>query len=300
MILVVAVIALILVLAVPALSSLGAEARLTAAQQTIQALTTRAYLLSLADRTMTAVRFFPAEWDVPADSESERAAARGRQNLAIYSYVGSTVQEYPPFSGNFVVKPAEYFERAKDLGSSRLPEDVWAAPLEALSSQATTLNGADVDGSNPYQRTYDPFGPKFVLNGVIDRLRFNAERDASDSDDHASRVFLNADDFLLVFDPQTGLRTGTPEPVHLRAYAPPRRDLGETNSWGETDQPAGVPYQRYSFSGLVTYRREPFVTLGANADGDRRYELLRDSGRPFLVHRFSGGLLAGLQHPASP
>jgi type II secretory pathway pseudopilin PulG len=284
LIIVITVIVLILAIAIPGLSAMGAEARLTAAQQTIQGMTTQAYSLALANRAMTAVRFFPGEWDT-VDPAQQRVPG-GRQHLAIYSYVATSEQENPPGSGNFVIAFGEYFERAKDLSSAALPEDVWVAPLEALSAQGTI---AHTDGTldPPF-----PLGQNFVLDGTAGQFRFNADRAIGDGGD-----LLNADDFLIVNDPETGIRTSTPTPFRLRAYAPApvAYDVDQdptTSNW----------YQRYSFSGVVTYRREPFMSLpgGAAAAGVDRQNYLRDSGRPFMMHRFSGGLLPGMQRPATP
>ena len=286
LIVVVTVIILILAVAVPGLSAMNAEARLTSAQQTISGVTTRAFYLAMADRTMTAVRFFPGEWDV-ADKESQ--APGGRQHLAIYSYVGKTSQELPPGSGNFFVSFGEYFERAKDLASVAMPDDVWAAPLEALSSQPAALLGP-----NGWSQYYRSIGQDFVLDGQRGMFAFNAERASGNSD---SGSFLNADDFLIVCDPETGARRGMPTPFHLRAYVP--KDGWRIDADTSDTNPADARhwYQRYAFSGVVIYRREPFVALGAAASGYDRQQYLQTAGRPYLVHRFSGGLTPGKQAP---
>ena len=104
-------------------------------------------------------------------------------------------------------------------------------------------------------------------------------------------------------DPETGVRTGTPTAFHLRAYVPSANYLavGLDSSYCEFENTGPADsYQRYSFSGVVTYRREPFTALSPIAPGVDRQRVLQESGRPFMVHRFSGGLLPGLQRPASP
>lgn len=279
MILVVTVIVLVLAIAVPGLSAMNAEARLTAAQQTVQGMTTQAYNLALANRSMTAVRFFPSEWDT---ADPTQRSSAGRQHLAIYSYVGTMRDDGSLSFG-------ERFERANDLSSAVMPEDVWAAPLEALATYQVTLSGTNYAG-NWYTAPYNPFGANFVLAGETGRFRFDAARDAGgDGTD-----FLNADDFLIVCDPQTGVRTVTPTPFQLRAFA-----SGPAYGYETDSDSSGNLYRRYSFSGVVTYRREPFLSLpgGAAAAGTDRQAYLRETGRPFLVHRFSGGLLPALQRP---
>ncbi len=274
LVVVITVIILILAIAVPGLSAMNAEARLTSAQQMIQGTTREAYGLALESRTMTAVRFFPGEWDTI--DPSQKRSPGGRQHLAVYSYFVNTLD----FTG--------YFERAKDLASMTMPVDVWAAPLEALSVNSVTLSGTNYSGGT-YDVTYYPFGPEFVLSGQVNQFRFDAARDAGgDGVD-----FLNADDFLIVCDPETGVRAGTPTPFRLRAFAPT-----PTGYDVDKDPATGNWYRRYSFSGVVTYHREPFVALpvGPTLPSDRQ-KLLQESGRAFMVHRFSGGLVEALQRP---
>jgi type II secretory pathway pseudopilin PulG len=259
LIIVVTVIIIVLAIAIPGLSAMSAEARLTAAQQMIQGVTTQAYYLGLANRSMTAVRFCPGPWD----ADPNAPVADTRQRLAIYNYVGTSAQEG---SGGWSIAFGEYFERAKDLSSVAMPEDVWAAPLEALQVPAGQFWLTGPLCTTPSTFTFDPNVP--------------------------GANFLNADDFLIVCDPETGVRTGTPTPFRLRAFAP---TLGY-----EVDNNAGVPFQRYSFSGVVTYRREPFAALGASATGAARQALLQRDGRPFMVQRYSGGLQSGLQRPPGP
>jgi prepilin-type N-terminal cleavage/methylation domain-containing protein len=280
LIVVVTVIAIILVIAVPGLSVLNADARLTSAQQTINGVTTRAYSLALADRTMTAVRIFPGIWDVTGDSQAQAPA--DRQHLAIYRYVGITAREKPGSPGQFEIALSEYFERVRELESMRMPEDVWAAPLEALQTNGTLRH---TDGTTT---TYDQLGWKFVLDGKIGQFRYNADRKVGDGTD-----FLNADDFLIVCDPQSGVRSGSPAPFRLRAYA---HDL-QYEVDADPRDPNRHPYQRYSFSGVVAYPREPFVSLGVAAGGDVRQDFLREKGRALMAHRFSGALFSGLQRP---
>jgi type II secretory pathway pseudopilin PulG len=277
LIVVVTVIVLILAVAVPGLSAMNAQARLVSAQQLINGVTTRAYFLSLADRAMTAVRFFPGAWDTI--DKTEKQAPGGRQHLAIYSYIGTTVQENA--SGAFTVQFGEYFQRTKNMNSVVMPEDVWAAPIEALSSASVSLPGGP----------YNPFGPNFVLSGTAGQFAFNAER-VSGSDGGG---FLNADDFLIVCDPDTGVRTGTPQPYRVRAYVPKYSGSYPTYENFENQGPGDpVAYQRYSFGGLITYRREAFAVCRT---GQECQDYLRYEGRPFMVHRFSGGLLSGAGRP---
>lgn len=263
LIVVVTVIVLILAIGIPALSAMNAEARLTSAQQTIQGATTRAYYMALAERTMTAVRFYPAEWDaVSQPGQSEQ----GRQRVAVYRWVGSTVA-----SSGTALQLSEHFARAGELESVTLPEDVWVAPIESLAV-------------NQYKSSN--YGANVVLTGEIGTFQYDPPPSPG------AQSMLRADDFLVVCDPQAGVLGGQPRPFWLRAYSP----LAKYEVENDPSQ-SGIKYNRYSAAGLVAYRREPFVALGSAAAGTQRQTLLRTSGRPYLVHRFSGGLLAGEPRP---
>ena len=287
---VISVIVLILALAVPNLSALHADTRLKTASQTINAMMTRAYFLSLAEQTMTAVRFMPAEWDASGDETGKR----GRQRVVIYKYVSSSDVEV---SGVFQVQFEEYFQRVDGIQSAELPIDVWVAPLEALSNQRVVLGGIE---------TVDKIGPDFVLNGDIHDATtgehyfvLNTDRATGPAE---ADTFLNADDFLIVFDPQTGLRADVRKPYPLKAFDPRPRVVvatGETETSGERNGSGMIiesrRYQRYGFTGLVLYRREAFVALGSQADGADRQEWLRAEGSPYLAHPLSGGLISAMQ-----
>ena len=255
---------------------------MTSAVQTVNGMMTRAYYLSVADTAMTAVRFLPAEWDVV---DPAKQVAAGAQRVAVYKYVGSTDRENS--SGGFDVKYEEYFQRAEDVGSAELPADIWVAPLEALAQQRLDLSQT---------QQYQNFGKDFVLNGWIqDRTRRNEHHFALDAnrDDHANSL-LNADDFLVVFDPQMGLRGGVPEAHQLRAFDPTSDT--ETADDNNPDPQRRELYRRYNFTGVVIYRRENFLALGSEASEEirqNRQNLLSQTGRPYLAQRFGGGLLSG-------
>lgn len=283
---VISVIVLILALAMPNLSALHADTRFKTTTQTINAMLTRAYFLSLAEQTMTAVRFVPAEWDASTDETGRR----GRQRAVIYKYVASSDVERG--DGSFQVQFEEYFQRVESIRAAELPIDVWVAPLEALSDQTVTIPG---------EGTIE-LGQNLVLSGRISdpsapaehNFTFDADRSSGGTDADA---FLNADDFLIVFDPQIGLRAGVRRAYPLKAYVPGVDietfwDDWNGNGLADSNEPR---YQRYGFTGLVLYRREPFVALGSQADGDERQELLQREGRPYLAHPFSGGLLSAMQ-----
>ncbi|MCK4341272.1 MAG: prepilin-type N-terminal cleavage/methylation domain-containing protein [Phycisphaerae bacterium] len=284
LIVVMTVIVLILALAVPGLSSMNAEARMTAAVQTVNGMMTQAYYLSVAESTMTAVRFVPSEWEVADD---EGGSAVGRQRVAVYKYVGTTDQD--DGSGGFNVEYREYFKPAEGFSSVELPTNVWVAPLEALSDESVTLKREDPFGT--YEISYNDFGPDCILDGEIGQFEYDALLGNGGGDQDAE--FLNADDFLIVFDPQRGgLRSGLPKPFRLRAYSPTPPDGCGYETDGEE---FNEYYQRYNFSGVIFYRREPFVALGTGAAGWDRQDYLRGSGRPYLAQRYSGGLLSGMQ-----
>jgi prepilin-type N-terminal cleavage/methylation domain-containing protein len=269
------VIVIILALAIPGLSAMNAEARLSSANQIINGMLTRAYYLSQAETTMTAVRFLPSEWDTAKDGT---AAAAGRQRIAIYRYVGATDRES---GGGFVVKFDEYFKKTEEIPSAELADGVWVAPLEALSGESVKLPPDNVP--------CNPLGQELVLTGDAGTFVMDAGRTSG-----YTPSFLNADDFLLVFDPQSGLRGGIPQAYRLRSYAPTSA-IGPAEVACENPtapDSAGVSgnryYQRYGFSGVIAYSREGFLAQTSPAS---RQEYLREKGRAFLAHRFGGGLI---------
>lgn len=254
---VITLVVIVLALAVPSLSAMNAEARLTSATQTISATLRRAYFLAVGDVNMSAVRFLPAEWS--AQSEGGNAVNADRQHMMIYRYAGKTYDPQAPDAD--VVNYQEYFEPREGVEPVALPEGVWVAPLEALE------NG--INGQRWLTGTFGEF--------------------AVDAEAAGAGGFVDADDFLIVIDPHTGVRMGAPQAFPLRSYAP---HVGYEIHANPGD---GKPFQRYSFSGVVVYRRDALVSVGANPA--ERQAFLQDEGRAFMVHRYSGGLMEGLGRP---
>ena len=279
LIVVITVIALILAIAVPGMSAINLESRFSRATQTINGALTRAYFAALADVNMTAVRFLPGEWDFNETAEAQRAV--GGQNMLTYSYVGTSAAN-PDNPDNVLF--GEYFQRREGSSSIQLPDDIGIAPVEALDTGTRQVVVNQGNGDGMVSRAN--LGRDFVLSGYRRDFTLDAAIPSED--------FLQADDFLIVFDPQTGVRSGVPTPMRVKAYVP--SSYGGWAGGRETDrnQAGDVFYRRYSFSGIVLYRREPFVSLGD--DPEARQNWLRANGRPYLVHRFSGGLVMGTQY----
>lgn len=273
LIVVVAVIVIILALAIPGLSAMNAEARLTGASQTINATLTRAYYLAVSDVNMTAVRFLPGEWDAPGDEGGQ--VATERQHMVIHRYAGAVSDPETPGDVQF----NEYLKRRSGANAVELPEGIWVAPLEALSDRRVSLRSEGTSGTV----NRSSLGEDFVLNGTIGD--FAAEP-------LASSPLLNADDFLIVIDPKSGIVSGTPQAFRLWSYIPEGDGGYEWDMDGDGDV-----YQRFGFTGVTLYRREPFEALGLDAAGADRQALLRDIGRPYMAHRYSGGLTAGMARP---
>lgn len=285
---VIAIIALVLSVAVPGLSGMARDARTTSAYSTLNGVVTRAYIISQADARMTAVRAVPAEWERTL-APGAPAPTIGRQRLAIYSYGMSGERQLPQLR-DVAIEFVERFERKRDAESVELPADVWVAPLEAWRY-------SQLAGNNPG-------GGRHPLDGEIGRFELDATA--------SGNRFLDADDFLVVFDPQTGLRapnwsrSGSDllrSAFPLRAYDPGDPSDARRARSGERDglrNSAGhlLPdsqFLRHNSSGFVFYSREQFTALGPRAPVAQREALLRKIGRPYLVHRFGGGLVAGTQ-----
>jgi prepilin-type N-terminal cleavage/methylation domain-containing protein len=277
LIVVVTVIILVLAVAVPGLSALNAESRFTGAVQSVNGAITRAHFVALSDQNPVAVRFLPGEWDFQERSDRERPA--GRQHIVTYRYNTSTID--PNDQKLEKVKFNERFERRKESESVILPEDVWIAPIEALWRDELEIrdNSAEPKQSKP-NRKLKNVGAELVCNGMIGEFALDA---------YDGKRFLNQDDFLIVCDPRAGIRSGAPRPFRLNAY---RYDRNPSNRYEtDRDRSTGELYRRMNFSGVVVYRREGFVGLGAGAAGADRQEWLRRNGRPYVTHRFSGGLV---------
>jgi type II secretory pathway pseudopilin PulG len=291
---VIGMIVLILAIAVPGLSAIALQARFNNATQTINGALTRAYYSSLSDVSMTAVRFVPGEWDF--NEKADKNQPSGRQHVVSYSYMGTSAANpnsaIPNDPGNFQF--GEYFSRRKGDGSIQLPEDMWVAPIEALDTGARSVPvDSNGDGQiDPSLHSYNNFGRDCVLTG-----KRNQAGDPSFALNGAAVSqpdgMLKSDDFVVAFDPQTGARGGVPALMRLKAYDPLQRV--------ETDRFVGTGttyYQRYNFTGIVIYPREAFaaVQLGSGDGPGDRQNWLRKHGRPFLVHRFGGGLVMGTQY----
>lgn len=253
LIVVVAVIALLLGIAVPGLSSMTREARFSAAAQAVNGALTRAHFAALSDANMVALRFLPATWDAVDDDRTTNQ--RDRQHIVFYDYVGSNYDLNNPSQIVF----SEHFKRREGASAIELPPGVWVAPLESMFE-------------------YSP-NDASPLAGEIGQF----ELDAANAD------FVSADDFLIVFDPKIGVfgEMKPPDRTLWTLYTLRGTDFSDPRQ-RETDQ-----IKRYSASGVVCYRRDDFLALGNDAEVSERLDWLRANGRPYLVHRFGGGLVMG-------
>ncbi len=293
---VIGIISLILVLGVPAFNTVSRDSAATQARQLLSAAMSRAALISSADRTTMAVRAVPSEW-VYSTNELEDPAAtlettRGRQALVTYRYISNST---PPIGQSDLapgdVLYADYFKETGG-GVTLLPPDVWVAPSEALQKTSDGLFDGDA-----------------VLRGTVGTFALDPRPDGFDPD---RDEFLNADDFLVVFEAERGVRTSvwptnSPDlrPPAWRMYAyDPDTAVGDpenrgwsrsgAGTWNRTTRDFDIPYQRYAFGGLVMYRREVFLGLGARAASASEIEARRavlSRGEAYSISRFGGNLL---------
>lgn len=294
MLVVVLLIGVVLGLGLPAFNTIAKQSRLSQARQQLNGVLTRAYTLSLADRALTAVRLFPAEWeagdsrsDIGGNTDAEsRALVRDRQAAGIYRYAGATADPTDPSK----VLYTERFERAANAPVVVLPTDVWAAPAEALVGGSTNLT----DQAEAILR-----GP--LYSGLC--RDFNAVEGAGTSKRN-SDVFLDMDDFLIVFDSEGGVLRRQPAPSWPMRMFDPRESTGNCSSpTGQTEVArdgldADDPeLERFSFSGLVLYEREVMKALGSDAQSDTevadRATVLERLNLRYYVSR--GGSLIGAQ-----
>lgn len=282
MIVVIAVIALILAIGVPAFNSMTVQQRISKTRQLLNGTLTRTQVIAVSDQTLTAVRICPADWHL--DASAAAGTSKGRQIITTYSY-RHTYAANPNYP--LRVRFAERFERIEDGPTHLLPPDTWVAPSEAFDLTRMVRDGES--------SSTDWLG-NLVLKGQIGAFRFDA---ANKTDD-----FLEADDFLIVFDPETGVQPsarGYERPIwRLRALDPrPLEDGGqiETDALRRANGTVQVAFRRYNFTGTVIYRREPFVAMGTDltdADGvDARRDVLKRFGQTYYVNRTGGNLVDG-------
>jgi type II secretory pathway pseudopilin PulG len=292
LIVVVAIIGLVLGIGLPAFNSMSASSRLVKTRQLVTGTLARAHAIALSDRTHTAVRFMPSAWEVDDSANSGTSIGnRNTQLLATYRYVTSSAGD-PANIGN--IRFSERLERIKNGPSAVLPGDSWVAPAEALDANGTAIqrNGASVNLRDA------------VLSGRIGQFELNADRlnepavPGGSFTSNNGEQFLDADDFLIVFDPETGV-VGSQRRVPWRLLGYDPRPTGPTSRQetpGDyTGNPAALtrPYQRMNYTGVVIYPREPFVALGADATPLNRFNLLSRMGKKYIANKSGGGLLEG-------
>lgn len=278
LIVVIAIIVIVLAVGVPGLSAMARDQRHNDAVVRVEAALVRAkYAAIEAAAGPVAVRFMPGAWF--RDEENQQSVSPGRQVLVTYRWATSTYDTDPNAAPVYI----ERFERRPESLPVELPTDVWVAPVEATD------------------RTNDNLA-RGILRGEVGRFRLNA--DPADNND-----FLNADDFLIVFDARGQVVAGprgrdvsltdtTTRQRHLHrmyAFDPEqeqdafRADMG-SGSWLTKE-----PYQRYAFGGVTFYGREGLLALGrsasSNSDIDARREYLQQRGRSLFVHPSSANLV---------
>lgn len=280
---VIGIIVLIVGFGVPAFNALIAQQRQNKTYQLLNGTLTHAHVISQADQTFTAVRMLPAEWHFNPEQVRVEALA-GRQVMTTYRYRQATMPD-PDVPARIHFE--ERFEPAGDGPTHVLPTDTWIAPLEALD---TTRYVPDRPAPVGYS-----IGDH-VLSGTIGRFERNAN-----SRENGSERFLDADDFLFVFDPRTGLFPSlNRRPWLLVGYDPTpgveREWAGMRDGYGQL-YPAREKYQRFNFTGAVIYPREPFAAQGLFGESSdelqNRREILRNFGQNYYVNPRGGSLIAG-------
>ncbi len=273
------VILLLLGIGVPAFRAMSAQAQQNRAQQLVSGLLNRASIVATVSHARAAVRFAPASWLVQSDETSASAAAnRGRQAAALYeerTFVGK------PEGASDIIED-QRFEPAPQVAPVFLPASLWVAPAATIEPRATVRLGG-------------PDGPRVdladrLLTGTIGHFAIDPV-----SDD----TFLPADDFFVVFDSERGL---VPDVLGqaailwpLLGYDPVRgREVAGELRNRFRHLVYDPHFQRLGADGLIFYEREPFVSLGPQADPAARRELLARSRR-FAIQRFAGTLIESQQ-----
>lgn len=303
LIVVTVIISLILLIGLPAFNSISLQSNFSKSQQLINGVTTRAHLLAINDRVLTAVRFAPAEWEIDPSGTSggPNVAGSGKQSLVVYKYSMSPISESNQADVNSDGSPdarfVEYFARIKNGPTATLPNDVWAAPAEAL-----------------FEFNRDGYEGNYWLRGRLGRFRADA---VTSSDNDGDDQLFDADDFLVVFDPERGVRqpritrsgtaTDTREAWPMRSFwvasaGIPGEVRWQRDSAFEVDGPNADdvnptrPFRRYSASGIALYERSRLAAIGPTVQSNavplaRRRDAIKQSARTFFVSHTTGSLI---------
>lgn len=303
LIVVTVIISLILLIGLPAFNSISLQSNFSKSEQLINGVTTRAHLIAMNDRVLTAVRFVPAQWEIDPSGTSggPNTEGSGKQALVTYKYSMSPISEANQADVNTDGAPdarfVEYFERIKNGPTATLPNEVWAAPAESL-----------------YEWNSDGYEGNYWLRGKLGRFAADAVTANQLSVDED---MFDADDFLVVFDPDRGVRqpritrtgsaTDTRESWPMRSFwvasaGIPGEARWQRDSTFEVTGPdaddvnAQRPFRRFSASGISLYERARLVAIGPTVQPQatplsRRRDAIKQSARTFYVSHTTGSLI---------
>ncbi|MFO0839637.1 MAG: prepilin-type N-terminal cleavage/methylation domain-containing protein [Phycisphaerae bacterium] len=253
---VIAIIALILGIGIPAFNAMTGQNRVTAAEQSLSGILSRAYVAAVGERSMIAVRFVRADWVIPGDpAQPQQPGLDKRQAVLLYRWNGGVLDPASSFSFS------ERFQLLEGTTPQLMPENTWFAPIEGLESTGNPATPTSLAAN--------------VLAGTLARFDIQASRTGTQ--------LCDLDDFMIVLGPQGAVLP------QLRAY--PLRMSDYTN-WPTTAAFENVG-DRYAFTGLFMYEREPLVTLGPSATAAERQLVLKRSAKPYTVTRVGGQLVQG-------
>ncbi|RMF72897.1 MAG: type II secretion system protein [Planctomycetota bacterium] len=280
LIVVLGIIGLVLGIGLPAFNQMSRQSRKNQAEQLLNGAMLRAHVTAVSSRSLVAARIVPGEWTVRTEDDLTTARAlAGRQVVELYQYSFSWADPTDIEKVEF----DERFERLRDVPPIVLPPDIWAAPAEAAKDPKSGLN-------NPYDWTA-------IVDGQIGRFEVDAARDGED--------FYDADDFLIVFDPQTGVQAsswpagsaGNPElrrsAWRMNAYDPVEEAVIPYELQSGNTLNFSRPFQRFNFTGVAIYERQPFLDYTQGLRPLDRQRWLRDFATVFYVNRRGGDLVAG-------
>ncbi len=267
------IIVLLLTVGLPAFNQMSRQADRTRARSIISAALQRAQVLAISSRAPTAVRFVPAAWEEASEGVN---AIRGPQAVAIYQF---RFTANDPLLGSTEFN--QRFEMVNNVPPQTLPGDLWVAPAEALLHDPVDNSGffgrrilGDDDGTDPGD--------------------FDTDADA------ANENHFDADDFLIVFEPETGVQAARWSTVGGQRRTPWQIDGYDPRSLARSAweiRPDGTlqtprrPYRRFNFTGLVMYEREVFIERHQGSSAADRQAFLQQEGEVFHVDRNGGSLI---------
>jgi prepilin-type N-terminal cleavage/methylation domain-containing protein len=292
---VIAVIGLVLVIAVPSVSTMQTQLNRSSAIQAMDATLTRAKYAAAAAGDVVAVRFMPSLWAGSINTgDNILEPDANRMLMVTYEWTTANWLDDPD-----QVQFIERFEPRPETTVVQMPRNTWIAPIEATLHEDTPgVTGEAFDIA------------KEVATGTPGDFAFEAG--IGDGISKKNDDFMQMDDFLIIFDQEGNLipgprasngldslyETGNPRHVPypiLSYYDPKWNEPSSSKDALETDRDPDDEdelFTRYNFGGVALYQRDNFLAQvgGEAVSGEDRVSWLAANAEPQMIHPRSAQL----------